>query len=355
MSSSQKVLVGLSGGVDSAVAALLLKQQGYEVVGVTLSLLTYTKEDGEGCCTFNDVLDATKVCDVLGIEHLVISRRKQFKELVIDPFLEGHKHGVFHNPCVTCNTTVKLPTLVQIADHMGIPYVATGHYARTDKATGLLCKALDASKDQTYFLWELSTDLIKRCLFPLGDLHKTEVRAMAEAAGLVSVSQKKDSTNLCFLEGGTKQEFLEKNGIHPAKGQVLDKDNNVLGTHNGYSSYVTGQRAPVTSKDGKPRYVLKVLADTNTLVVGSKEETTARTVRVNNTRWVGQPWLNTPVMVSTRYSHDPASAVEAVITEEETGWVVTATTSTFQSPTTGQSLVVYKDNLLVGGGKISDR
>lgn len=346
MSNGNKVIVGLSGGVDSAVAAAILKQKGYNVIGVTLSLLSYTKEDSVGCCSFNDTIDATKVCDLIGIEHLVVSRRKNFKAQVIDPFVSGHKQGVYHNPCITCNNTVKIPTLINFAKHLGASHVATGHYARI--IDGKIAKGKDGNKDQSYFLWELSSkEITDHLMFPLGDMTKVEVRAIAENMGL-PVAAKKDSTNLCFLEGGTKAEFLAKHDIHPQKGNVLDGNGNVVGTHDGVHGFIPGQRLPIQSGDGKAKFVLKVIPDTNTILMGSKDELLTDKVAVHSIKWTdgAAPKSFTDIKAVCRYRQAPIP-VEGI--QGDTVFLG----GNVYGATPGQSIVFYKGDCVIGGGIIN--
>ena len=345
---NKKVLIGLSGGVDSAVAATLLKQQGYEVIGVTLKLLEYTNEESIGCCTAADVIDATRVCDTVGVEHLVISRKKSFKQKIIDTYLDGHRQGVFHNPCITCNTTIKLPSLFEIADHMGIPYVATGHYARIEN--GLIKRAKDLSKDQSYFLWETPPEQINRLLFPLGEYTKTEVRELARKFGL-RVADKKDSTNLCFLEGGTKEEFMERHNVGTEQGEIIDNQTGtVLGHHAGYSKYVPGQRTGIgASASGKPRYVLRVIPSTNQVVVGTKEEAASNVASIRNARWInGSP--STLLRGICRYGQKENLPDVQITSCNEDNWTVKFNTD-IHGIASGQSLVLYDTNdCVVGGG-----
>lgn len=337
-----KVIVGLSGGVDSAVAAAILKEKGFDVVGVTLSLLTYTSEDSVGCCSFNDTIDATKVCDIIGIEHLVVSRRKNFKAQVIDPYIAGHKAGIVHNPCVTCNNQVKIPTLVDFAKHLGANYVATGHYAKV--IDGKIVRGDDANKDQSYFLWDLPRETVKHLLFPLGEMNKSEVRDIAHKLGL-PVAAKKDSTNLCFLEGGTVNDFLNKHGVDFPSGNIIDTQGNLLGTHKGINGFVPGQRLPMASGDGKPKFVLKVIPEKDTIMVGSKEETYRNTVEIARYGWVDgvAPTSFEGINAVCRYRQSP---IPVLSIQGQTVFL----DGTVSGATPGQSIVFYKGDTVIGGG-----
>jgi tRNA-uridine 2-sulfurtransferase len=344
----KKVVVGLSGGVDSSVVAAILKQQGYHVIGVTLSLFSYTTEDTVGCCSFNDTVDATKVCDKLGIEHIVISRRKAFATNVIGQYVDGQLNGSFVNPCITCNNTVKIPTLIDFANHLGADFVATGHYAKV--VDGKLVRGDDLSKDQSYFLWELggNPSVLNRLLFPLANMTKVEVRKLAVELGL-EVATKKDSTNLCFLEGGTKAEFFEKRNIGVDEGNIVNTEGKTVGTHKGLNQYTPGQRLGIASPDGKPRYVLKVIASDNTIVMGSKEDTQTNTVVVNEFKWFGEsdPSSTDNLQGVCRYHQQPLN----VVSVETNG---NKTTVKFDKPVSGvapgQTMVLYRNDTVIGGG-----
>lgn len=344
---ANKVVVGMSGGVDSAVAALLLKQQGYEVIAVTLSLFAYTTEDSGGCCSFNDTIDATKVCDILGIEHLVISRRNKFLNDVIKPYLNGHANGITPNPCVSCNNTIKIPSLVDIAKHIGAQYVATGHYARI--IDGKITKGMDPSKDQSYFLWELcSKDIIDHLLFPLGNMTKAEVREIA-AKNNLPVASKHDSMNLCFLEGKSKEEFLDKHGVGTAHAEVVEQSTNkvLLKSGKGINGYTPGQRlGGYAASDGKPRFVLKVIPETKRVVVGFKEDLATTNIKLNNIVVSESTNLDAPIYAVCRYKNPPIQIKR--INKDSIDLTQPA-----YGIAPGQSVVFYQDDMVVGGGIIA--
>ena len=343
-----KVLVGLSGGVDSAVVAAMLKQQGHEVYGYTLKLLEATSEDSEGCCTFKDIRDARLICDKMGIEYLVTNWKQYFKKNIIDKYIQGAREGIAYNPCVSCNSTVKLPVLVAVANHFGCDYVATGHYARVKN--GRITKAKNSKKDQSYFLWETPPHLVERFLFPLGEFEsKDDTRSLARQFGL-HVADKKDSTDLCFLEGGTKEVFLAKHGIDTenSPGDFVDSAGGVIGRHNGYARFVRGQRAGIGGTS-TPRYVLNVLPASNRVVVGSREQASNATIRLGGSRmdYAGDTTLLTAVL---RYQSSPVP-VEAIRCLPDGGAEVSLGTPVFGAAA-GQSCVFYRDDEVVGGGII---
>lgn len=344
-----KVLVGLSGGVDSAVVAALLKQQGHEVYGYTLKLLEATSEDSEGCCTFKDIRDARLICDKMGIEYLVTNWKQHFKKNIIDKYVQGARDGIAYNPCVACNSTVKLPVLVAVANHFGCDYVATGHYARVQN--GRIARAKNLKKDQSYFLWETPTHLVDRFLFPLGEFDsKEDTRAMAREFGL-HVADKKDSTDLCFLEGGTKDAFLAKHGINTEtnSGEFIDSTGTVVGKHNGFAHYVTGQRASIGGASS-PRYVLNVLPASNHVVVGSREQASTTNVRLGASRmdYAGDVKDITAVL---RYHSSPVP-VEAIRCLPDGTTELTLGVPVFGAAA-GQSCVFYRGEEVVGGGTIA--
>jgi len=341
-----KVLVGLSGGVDSAVVAALLKRQGHEVFGYTLKLLeTLDSDEGEGCCTFKDIRDARMICDQMGIEYLVTNWKAQFKKNVIDRYLDGAKQGIAYNPCVTCNSTIKLPVLAAVANHFGCEYIATGHYARVNN--GRITKAKNLKKDQSYFLWETPASVVSRLIFPLGDFDsKDDTRALAREFGL-HVANKKDSTDLCFLGGGTKEEFLERNDVVSSGGNFVDVDGKVVGKHNGFTKYVTGQRAGIGG--GSTRYVLNVVPSSGDIVVGSREQASSRFISLRNARIDFEGSVE-GVTAVTRYHSVPVT-VEAITGSGE-DYQITLKDAVFGAAK-GQSCVFYRGDEVVGGGVIS--
>jgi tRNA-specific 2-thiouridylase len=343
-----KVIVGLSGGIDSAVAAALLKQQGYEVIGVTLSLFAYASGDGKGCCSFSDTIDATQVCDLLGIEHFVFSRRKSFGNEVINKFVEGHKNGEVVNPCVTCNNLIKIPSLVQAAMHYKADFIATGHYANVEN--GLLTRGDDLSKDQSYFLWELPTSIVSRMLFPLGKMTKPEVRKLAEKMG-IHIAKKPDSVDLCFLEGKKASDYLAERGVGTDAGSVVDDSGINLGSHSGLGRYVVGQRLSIPSKDGKPKYVLKVIPETNTIVAGNREDAFFSSIKIKETVFHDKIQSVENISAVCRYQTDAVKVKSILPLSEEDSFQVELETPVY-GVSRGQSLVFYRNNKEVVGGGI---
>lgn len=344
-----KILVGMSGGVDSAVVAALLASQNNEVVAYTLKLLeTFSVDDEEqnsGCCSFEDIRDATRVCDKIGgIFHVVQNWKHQFFQKVIAPYIQGAASGTTTNPCITCNSEIKIPVLVAVANQMGCEKVATGHYARIKN--GKIARAANLKKDQSYFLWNLTSDIISRLVFPLGEVtDKQNTRDMATKFNL-HIAAKKDSTDLCFLRGGTKEQFLSENGVNSTSGSFVDTEGKTVGTHKGYTKYVPGQKTGLA----QAKYVLRVVPETNTIVVGDKETNGVTTVTISQARWVDgiKPSLDALEGVC-RYHQAPVGIKSITENPDTNTWTVEFNAPVF-GITSGQHLVFYQDDCVMGGG-----
>ena len=268
----ERELVAMSGGVDSTVVALLRQRAGADVVGVTLELWRDPDNDGErSCCSASAVRYARQLAHGLGLPHLTLDLRAEFRAGVVEPWLADHAAGLTPNPCIRCNGDVRLDGMLEVAERLGAGALATGHYARVGD-DGLLRSAADDAKDQTYMLAGLSADSLARLRFPLGELTKPEVRALAEDAGL-SVARKPDSQDLCFLAGTGKAAFLAKHGaIRERPGDIVDRRGRVLGRHRGHHGYTVGQRRGIAiGGTSEPLYVLATDADANTVTVGPRE------------------------------------------------------------------------------------
>jgi|LNFM01.1.fsa_nt_gb tRNA-specific 2-thiouridylase len=344
-----RVVVGMSGGVDSSATAAMLAEAGHEVIGVTLHLWDYQREGHAGrCCAPEDQYDAKRVCDQLGIAHYTFDRRELFRERVVDPFVKDYGEGRTPSPCVRCNEHVKLGPLWTLAQRLGAEHVATGHYARVrrERDEVVLERAVDLDRDQSYFLWIAPREALERLLLPLGGRRKPDVRAYMAERGIVS-AQKPDSTDLCFVEGQDYTEWVESHGVARLPGTIETPDGTVVGSHDGVHRFTVGQRRGIAGWDGKARYVLRVVADRGAVIVGTTDEASARTVTVREVRWL----TATPpsrAEVKLRYRHAGVGCSIAASGDE----AVLELDSPQRGAAPGQAAVFYVGDRVVGGGFI---
>ncbi len=367
----KRVLLGMSGGVDSSVSAILLKQAGYEVVGATMLLW-----NGNSTSTIED---AKKVCEQLQIEHHVINLEKEFKEKVIHNFISCYECAKTPNPCVECNKYFKFQAFYEQAKKLNCDYIATGHYAKIQWSEEykqyVLTKSKADKKDQTYFLYPIPQNLLDKIIFPLADFtDKTEIRKIAEENGL-NVAKKKDSQEICFIPNNNYISFLEQNGVKKQKqGNIVLKDGTILGKHKGLIYYTVGQRKGLGISYEQPLYVLKLDKEKNEVIVGTEKELYQTTLQTNELNFLIENIdLSKPieVMAKIRYRANPAKAILKV--EEKVVQVnaksegnnqlrdgktskMQIATLTFAEPqraiTPGQSVVFYLNDIMLGGGKI---
>jgi len=342
----------MSGGVDSSVAAALLVEQGWDVVGVTMTLLP-RGETGFGCCgSASDVEDAKRVCDRLGISHYTADLSELFEAEVVRPYVEARLSAQTPNPCVECNRSVKFGRLMGLAEAWGCAKVATGHYARV--SDGRLLKALDREKDQSYFLYTLTSREIARVDFPIGELSKPEVRRLARGLGL-RVAGKPESQETCFVPGCDVRGFVaarpEAAGSEAfSSGEIRDTSGRIRGRHLGLAAYTVGQRKGLGVSSPDPLYVVRLEPETNALVVGAEDEVYSSALEVGRVSWTRRPPV-TPLRcaVRLRHRHPPAQA-ELVLRGEAA--VSVRFNEAQRAPAPGQAAVFYDGDEVLGGGTI---
>jgi tRNA-specific 2-thiouridylase len=356
----QKVLVAMSGGVDSSTAAFLLQKQGCDVVGVTLRLW-HANDDRQrpgGCCSLQDTYDAKRVCDYLRIPHYVLNMEQEFKDTVVEDFAGEYLAGRTPNPCIVCNEKIKFGLLMEKAKAIGFDLVATGHYARIEErgsAGGkeyLLKKGKDDGKDQSYVLYRLTRKELASLLLPLGEYTKKEIRALAIENGLPA-AQKPESQEICFVDSDYAsflKSYVPEADSRIRPGPLVDKNGRRLGTHKGLAYYTIGQRSGLGLTTPEPVYVIRIDVAANTLVVGGKEDVYSKIMRVDRLNWVlHPPRAPFACSVKIRRMHRPAAAV--VTLHEGEASVV------FDEPqpsvTPGQAAVFYDNEVVAGGGIIS--
>jgi tRNA-specific 2-thiouridylase len=355
----KRVVIGMSGGVDSSVAAYLLKQQGYDVIGVTMQIWQdKSKEAFEregGCCSLSAVEDARRVCDKLDIPFYVMNFKQIFEKLVIDYFVDEYLLGRTPNPCIACNKHIKFDALLERAMALEAEYVATGHYARIMYDEGfkrhIIRKSATPEKDQTYVLYNLTQKQLSHILMPLGDYNKQQVREIARDLNL-RTANKPESQEICFVEDNNYGRFIdERRGGEIKPGFFVDTHGKKLGTHKGIVHYTVGQRKGLGIAFGKPMYVVEIIPDKNLVVLGDEAEVFSRELTASNVNLIALERLEGPIEVKAKIRYSAREAA-ATVTPTGEGRVKVVFQEPQRAITPGQAVVFYQDDVLVGGGTI---
>ena len=370
-----KVIVGMSGGVDSSVAAYLLKEQGYDVEGVSFRLYDPDiREDCIACCSQRSIEEASVTARHLGIPHSTIDAREDFVKKVIGPFVSAYMNGSTPNPCILCNRYIKFPLLIKEADNKGAGFIATGHYARVNKLqnpdNGMLClkKGVDPKKDQSYFLYVLNQDILGRLTLPLGTLTKDEVRKTAADLKLPAAG-KNESQEICFVEDGKYLRFIEERSPGAAvPGPIVDAGGRVIGTHSGIYSYTIGQRKGMGISSPEPLYVIRIDAEQNTIYAGPREAAVKREFLVRDLNWTDPSFAKSAAVTGDTFRANVK--VRSTMKDRSATIYLSSLSSSFilhpssfdsvrvlfdepqWAPAPGQSAVFYNGDIVIGGGII---
>jgi tRNA-specific 2-thiouridylase len=362
MSKKGKVLMAMSGGIDSTVAALMLHHEGYEVVGITMKTWDYATSNGNnsketGCCNLDSFNDARAAAVQHGFPHFILDIRGEFGDFVIDNFVEEYIAGRTPNPCVMCNTHIKWRALLKRANALGCEYIATGHYAQIHKHTNdryFIRKGIDETKDQSYVLWGLQQDLLRRTLLPLGTYRKTEIRQMAHDFGYPELAKKNESYEICFVPDNDYRGFLKRKveGLEEkvSGGSFVNKSGEILGPHKGYPFYTVGQRKGLEIALGKPAFVTEIIPETNTIVLGDEEDLKRNEMKVAGINWIKYDGITGGMEAVTKIRYKDKGALSNLFLYEK--GVNVRFYEDVKGIAPGQSAVFYEGDDVIGGGII---
>ncbi len=360
MSNKGRVLVAMSGGIDSSVASIMLHEQGYEVIGITMKTWDYAGVGGSkketGCCSLDSINDARSIAVQYGFPHYILDIRQEFGDYVIDNFVDEYLAGRTPNPCVMCNTHIKWEALLKRADMLGCEFIATGHYAKVREENGryVISKGLDQSKDQSYVLWGVTQECLSRTIFPVGGLRKSVIREMAHEMSLHELANKSESYEICFIPDNDYRSFL-KNRVEGLEekltgGNFIDREGTVLGKHRGYPFYTIGQRKGLEIALGEPMFVTEIVPQTNTVILGTiddlqKQETYVRTINL-----VKYASLDKPMDAVTKIRYKDVGTSSTLTMDGDRMHVLFHHNVKGIAP--GQSAVFYEGDDVIGGGFI---